>query len=1046
MEWTVSRKENISPNDLVRVAGRGTPIYLYPETPFWFAPSPVADGLLRQWIKGAGREELVRWWRNRAGGGCTSAALDVDRLFRSILPPPSKPYAGRKALGLESLSELWIHLTDVCNLRCRHCLFETCEGSGRSLESGRVLSLVAEAYGLGCRLVCLTGGEPFVYPGFAGLLRSLLAGHDDLRVAVLTNGTLIPGQMDALQRLDTGRLHFQISLDGPEPIHDRLRGRGTFRKTADALRGLVDARVPCSVAMAVNRENAPAMEDLVGIADDMGVTTVHFIWHFVRGMGEEMKRMSMKGLIDNFRHAVDRARSLGVHVDNLEAMRAQVFSPAGTRFDLGNAAWESLAVGPDGAVYPTPAMVDLEAFRAGSIGRGIEKVWRASPLLEQIRSLSLTQVPKMKVDPWRLILGGGDLDHCCVHKDGKKDIRRLRGDPYLPLYREMAGMLIAEEVRSLPVPEGPGLVLRMGDITTDCPSPKEVNFTHSNCLLSVGEGTTKGLVRRFYEARAVTPDETILNPVSYDEQEIEYIPLEARVRLYGCGSPVTDADVSPGEVVVDLGCGTGVECFIAARGVGPRGRAIGVDMSDAMLDIARRSRPAVRDALGFDNTVFAKGYLEAIPLADGVADLVVSNCVVNLNHHKRRVFQEIFRVLKPGGRLVISDVVAETEPSLAIRANHRLIGECIGGAMVEEGLFNMLRDLGFVNSSMVKRFPYRTIQGHPFFSLTFRAWRPEEAARREAFDAIYGGPFRAVVTGDGTVLHKGLRQSLSIGSRLDPASLGEAGILLLDPASGSVTNLEAEQSCACFVPSNLEDNAASEAVPETGCLICGAPLVYLAALEDKACARCGSVKPADATCEEGHFVCDACHVRDPKERIRTICKSTHETDMIRLFEEVRSDARFPVHGPEHHALVPGVILATYRNLGGGITESDILTGIDRGLSIPGGACGFMGICGAAVGVGIAFSIILGANPLTPKPRQAVQRILSEIMGVLAGQEAARCCRRECFLSLREAARLSGDFLPVSLRADEGSPCDQYRVNAECSRKGCPLFPGVSIRA
>jgi hypothetical protein len=153
-----------------------------------------------------------------------------------------------------------------------------------------------------------------------------------------------------------------------------------------------------------------------------------------------------------------------------------------------------------------------------------------------------------------------------------------------------------------------------------------------------------------------------------------------------------------------------------------------------------------------------------------------------------------------------------------------------------------------------------------------------------------------------------------------------------------------------------------------------------------------------------------------------------------------------VHGPEHHALVPAVILTTYRNLGGEIAEGDILTGIDRGLSISGGSCGFMGICGAAVGVGIAFSIILGANPLTPEPRQAVQRILSEITGVLAGQEAARCCRRECFLSLREAARLSDDFLPVSLRADEGSPCDQHRVNAECSREGCPLFPGVSVPA
>jgi hypothetical protein len=150
-----------------------------------------------------------------------------------------------------------------------------------------------------------------------------------------------------------------------------------------------------------------------------------------------------------------------------------------------------------------------------------------------------------------------------------------------------------------------------------------------------------------------------------------------------------------------------------------------------------------------------------------------------------------------------------------------------------------------------------------------------------------------------------------------------------------------------------------------------------------------------------------------------------------------------MHGPEHHGLVPGVILATYRNLGGEITERDILTGIERGLCVPGGACGFMGICGAAVGVGIAYSILLGADPLTPKPRQTVQRVLSEVVSVLAAQEAARCCRRECLLALKEAARLSKDFLPLSLRADEVSVCEQYPGNAECVSVGCPFFPRPS---
>jgi SAM-dependent methyltransferase len=791
--------------------------------------------------------------------------------------------------------------------------------------------------------------------------------------------------------------------------------------------------------MAVNRENVSVMAELVSIAHDLGVSTVHFIWHFVRGMGRDMERVPTRRLTDSLRQTVERARTLGICIDNLEAMRAQVFAPPGTRFDMGNAGWESLAVGPDGAVYPTPAMVDLQGFRAGSMEGGLEKVWRESTLLKRIRALTLTRVPEMQADPWKLILGGGDLDHCFVHKNGAKEVRLTQGDPYQSLYREMAKMLIAEEVKKLPVPGGPGLILRMGDITTDCPSPREVNFTHSNCLLSVGQGTTRGLVRRFYNDRAKQPDETILNPVSYDEARIQHIPPEARMRLYGCGSPIQDADVKPGETIVDLGCGTGVECFIAAKDVGPQGKAIGVDMSDAMLDVARRSQQEVRDALKYGNTTFLKGYLESVPLADRAADLVVSNCVVNLNHHKRRVFQEIFRILKPGGRLVISDVVAETEPPLSIRADHQLIGECIGGAMVQDVLFSMLRDLGFVNAAIVKRFPYRTIQGHPFYSLTLRAWRPEERREQRMSHALYAGPFRAVVTEDGTVLRRGMRQKASIGSHLEPSSLAESGVLLLDAASGSVTNLQADQSCACFIPP-VAEKGEKEDVPETGCLVCGSPLVYLQDLEDKTCTRCGAVKRANAVCRSGHFVCDSCHVQDPLARVRDLCTTSRETDMIRLLQEVRSQARFPMHGPEHHALVPGVILATYRNLGGEIKVKDILNGIDRGATVPGGACGFMGTCGAAVGVGIAFSIILGSSPLTPELRQKVQKALSEIMGVLSEREAARCCHRECVLALREAARISRELLPVSLRADYLSPCEQYAKNAECIGPKCPLFP------
>ena len=1039
---TTKGVEHPLPAGLERTGGDEDPVYIYPEGPFWFVPDPLGDQLLQRLMEGGSRQDLAGMLASETGVSAAAAMLEMDDFLRSVAPPPRRPHPDRASLPLGSLSELWLHVTDTCNLRCRHCLFETRRGAGRRMEPETVLTLVREACGLGCRLVCFTGGEPFTVPGFPALVQRLQEAPD-LRVAVLTNGTRVPDVIAYLKKLDKERIHLQVSLDGPEAVNDALRGNGAFRSATAALRTLRNEGIPCSIAMAVNAENVRDMEPVIRVAHELGVPTVHFLWHFVRGMGDGMERAGVDRLTGEFRKAAERARGLGVHIDNLEALRAQVFSPAGTRFDLGNAGWESLAVGPDLAVYPTPAMVDIPAFRAGSARQGLERVWRESPFLERFRSLSLTRVPQMNRDPWRYVIGGGDLDHCCVHRDGQKDLRLLRGDPYAPLYREMVHMLIAEEAGALPVSRSPGVVLRMGEITTDCPSGREVNFTHSNCLLSVGEGTTKGLVRRFYDDRAVEPDESILNPVCYDSERISHVPEEALVRLYGCGSPVLDAGLTPGETLVDLGSGTGVECFIAAREVGPGGRAVGVDMSDPMLAIAGRSRGLVRDALGYGNTLFLKGYLEALPLAAATADVVVSNCVVNLAHNKRRVFAEILRVLKPGGRLVISDVVAESEPGVSIRGDRRLIGECIGGAMVQESLFRLLRDLGFVDAAVLKRFPYRTVRGHPFHSLTFTAFRPKEAGQGqgEEIHAVYAGPFQAVVTEAGEVLRKGVRTRVRSRFSQDPAALAVAGLLTLDPSTGAVTNLEATPTCACYSAPDTRKQEEAVPVPRTGCRVCGAPLVYLTAAEERTCALCGNPKAADAVCEGGHYLCDDCHVQGPVERIRRICLTTRQTDMTRLFHEIRAHPGFPVHGPEHHALVPGVILATFRNLGGPVTDADILAGIERGSGVPGGACAFLGSCGAALGVGIAYSILLGATPLTPEKRQAVQAITAEVVRKLSRWKAARCCRRDGDLAVREAAAVSGTWLPVKLRAEAVLPCDQSHLNPECIRTACPLYPG-----
>jgi hypothetical protein len=176
------------------------------------------------------------------------------------------------------------------------------------------------------------------------------------------------------------------------------------------------------------------------------------------------------------------------------------------------------------------------------------------------------------------------------------------------------------------------------------------------------------------------------------------------------------------------------------------------------------------------------------------------------------------------------------------------------------------------------------------------------------------------------------------------------------------------------------------------------------------------------------------------EVIEKVCTTTTETDMIKLLQTIRSHGKFPMHGPEHHAMVPGIILATYKNLGGDVTKKEILAGIERGGLIPGGSCAFMGTCGAATGVGIAFSIILHSNPLAPRPRQTVQSTVSKVIKKISQQQAARCCQRECYLALIEATRLSAEVLPIELRAEAGLVCNQHASNRECIKKRCFLYP------
>ncbi|HEU4431315.1 MAG TPA: methyltransferase domain-containing protein [Myxococcota bacterium] len=289
-------------------------------------------------------------------------------------------------------------------------------------------------------------------------------------------------------------------------------------------------------------------------------------------------------------------------------------------------------------------------------------------------------------------------------------------------------------------------------------------------------------------------------PVEYDARLLAVIPEEVIERDYGCGDP--SRYVREGDVVLDLGSGAGKICFIAAQSAGPKGRVIGVDMNEEMLALARRAAPVVAERLGFANVEFLRGRIqdlrldaarldrwlaanpvrsaadlaaldaelarlrEAAPLiADESVDLVVSNCVLNLvrESDKAALVREIFRVLKVGGRIAISDIVSDEPVPAELRADPKLWSGCISGAFQELELLRAFEAAGFHGIALEKweREPFAVVDGIEFRSVTVTAHKGKQGPCYEANEAvIYAGPWRRVEDDDGHVLERGVRAAV----------------------------------------------------------------------------------------------------------------------------------------------------------------------------------------------------------------------------------------------------------------------------------------------
>jgi arsenite methyltransferase len=308
-------------------------------------------------------------------------------------------------------------------------------------------------------------------------------------------------------------------------------------------------------------------------------------------------------------------------------------------------------------------------------------------------------------------------------------------------------------------------------------------------------------VRERYEAGAQQPEALLCCPTDgYDSAYLERLPQEIIEKDYGCGDPTRY--VNPGETVVDLGSGAGKNCYILAQRVGATGRVIGVDVNEEMLALSRKYLEEMGDKLGYRNLEFVKGKIQDLALsldkielwlqqnpittlagvtafeterdrlrsqtpliASDSIDVVISNCVLNLVYpqDKQQLFAEIFRVLKRGGRAVISDIVCDEDPTATILNDPKLWSGCIAGAFHEHTFLKMFEQAGFYGIEILTRQaePWQVIDGVEFRSLTVRAYKGKQGLCLERNQAvIYKGPWKSVQDDDGHTLHRGQRMAV----------------------------------------------------------------------------------------------------------------------------------------------------------------------------------------------------------------------------------------------------------------------------------------------
>jgi hypothetical protein len=227
----------------------------------------------------------------------------------------------------------------------------------------------------------------------------------------------------------------------------------------------------------------------------------------------------------------------------------------------------------------------------------------------------------------------------------------------------------------------------------------------------------------------------------------------------------------------------------------------------------------------------------------------------------------------------------------------------------------------------------------------------------------------------------------------------------------------------------------------TGCMVCGSELTYSEKTANQVCVYCRHTFETSVQCSEGHYVCDRCHSMEAMEQMREFCLHSVSTDPMEIADMLMKNPKVKMHGPEHHFLVPAVLLTAYYNLreDHDLLKKKLQTALSRAEYVPGGFCGSHGNCGAAVGTGIFISVVTRANSLSRKEWQLSNLMTARSLETIAMHGGPRCCKRNTFLAIQIASRFANEFLNAGLPEGQQVICSYSDLNYECIKTDCPFF-------